>query len=134
MPRVWSSEEMKLAILLGTPLPSFPPNVRDRAASEFAEVVLHSATRLCARLSQRSPPDRLYSDEASRHEWFHMQSLEPAFRGSQCSSPQQKLEHEAPSEVGVKVAMLQVKHGHQPMVKTDFHFVGGDVQLDERQR
>mmetsp|Transcript_11760 Transcript_11760/g.33498 ORF Transcript_11760/g.33498 Transcript_11760/m.33498 type:complete len:280 (-) Transcript_11760:517-1356(-) len=121
MPRIWSSEDMKLTIRLGTPPPSFTPKVRHRAASEFADVVSHSATALCAKLLQRSPRERFHANQALRHEWFQMQSwesapsLKPMLESSEFygafGQPQQKLEQEAPSELDVKVATLQVQHG-----------------------
>jgi len=122
MPQIWTSEEMKLCIRLGTPSPSFAPKVRNKPAPEFADVVSAEASSLTIKVLHRSPRERCTAEEALKHEWFQVPpsasapSLKPMFESAEFygafGQPRQKEQDEEPSAVDVSIATLQVQHGH----------------------
>jgi len=122
MPQVWTSEEMKLAIRLGTPAPTFVPMIRNAPVPALLGAISLPAAAFAAGLLQRRPRDRAGAEEALKHEWFAARALVPApslksmlesaeFYGA-FGQPREKEQEEQPSALDVKVAVLQVQHGH----------------------
>lgn len=130
MPRVWTCDEMKWAIQSGNPPPRFAPRCygspeAGQAGSVAPDAVSPAATRLAVALLERAPPDRASAGAALAHDFVRdgdrrdraRPSLRPMFASAaRCGAfgnAGQRGEGGVPSALDIRVAALQVQHGHK---------------------
>jgi len=123
MPRTWTAEEMKRAIRVNRPAPTFVPRARGVEDETVAGAVSLAAEDLAAALLCRSPRDRVTAEEALELEYFEaspgdgagLPSLRPMLDSAEFCGAFEHPRQDSPappSPLDVKMAALQVQHGH----------------------